>query len=287
MSAVFTPAMADRLAELLAGLKLPTLVTELLRRLTEAGHADALPVLLEVFEAEAQSRHHRRVERLRRASHLPPGKTFATLQQGRLPQPLQRRLHELATGAFLENATNVLAFGLPGVGKSHVLAALGHALVDRGHSVLWIPAFQLVQELLAARRNLSLTKALRRLDVFEALILDDIGYVQQSPEEAEVLFTLMSERYERRSLLISSNLVFSAWDRIFKNPMTTAAAIDRVIHHATILEFAVPSYRGEEARRRVPRADTSEERPPSPPPGDDNYPRASQPDDDNYPSRKQ
>ena len=142
-----------------------------------------------------------------------------------------------------------LVFGLPGVGKSHAACAIGNTLIELGHSVLFRPAYQLVQELLAAKRDLVLPQKLRRLDSFELLILDDIGYVKQSPEEAEVLFTLIAERYERRSMLITSNLVFSDWERIFKDPMATAAAIDRLVHHATILEFNVPSYRTRRRRR--------------------------------------
>ena len=123
------------------------------------------------------------------------------------------------------------------------------ALIDQGHSVLFRPAYQLVQELLAAKRDLVLPQKSRRLDSFELLILDDIGYVKQNPEEAEVLFTLIAERYERRSMLITSNLVFSDWERIFKDPMATAAAIDRLVHHAAILEFNVPTYRTRKRRR--------------------------------------
>src|SRR5215831_16146839 len=151
--------------------------------------------------------------------------TFETLEANTLPAPLMRKLRELARGEFLERAENGLAFGLPGVGKSHAACAIGNALVELGHSVLFRPAYQLVQELLAAKRDLVLPQKLRRLDSFELLILDDIGYVKQSPEEAEVLFTLIAERYERRSMLITSNLVFSEWERIFKDPMATAAAI--------------------------------------------------------------
>ena len=150
-------------------------------------------------------------------------------------------------GDFVERAVNVLAFGLPGVGKSHAAAAIGHALVSSGRSVLYAPTYQLVQELLAAKRDLVLPRTLARLDAFDLLILDDIGYVQQAPDEIEVLFTLLAERYERRSVLITSNLVFSEWDQIFKNPMTTAAAIDRLVHHSVILEFAVPSFRSDRA----------------------------------------
>lgn len=251
-ASVFSEANELRLDELAQLFRLPTLAATMTRRLTEAGHADALPVVLEVFEHEHEGRHQRRVERLRRAAQLPPGKTFATLDEGTFPRPLLAKLRELAKGAFLDRATNVLAFGRPGVGKSHALAALGHALVERGHSVLWVPTFRIVQELLAAKRDLKLPQALRRFDGYDALILDDLGYIQQSTEEAEVLFTLMAERYERRSLLISSNLVFSEWERIFKNPMTTLAAIDRLVHHAMILEFnPMDSYRGTRAKERA------------------------------------
>ena len=246
----FTADKAARMRELLARFKLPTVAAEVVRRLTDAGHDDALPTLLEVFEAEAGERSQRRTERLLRYSRLPPGKTFETLERGRLPRPVLAKIDELATGEFLERADNVLCFGLPGRGKTHAAAALGHALVARGHAVLFSPTFRLVQELLAAKRDLALPRALQRLDAFELLILDDIGYVQQSAEEVEVLFTLMAERYERRSLLITSNLTFSEWDRIFKNPMTTAAAIDRLVHHSAILEFGGKSKRADEAEKR-------------------------------------
>ena len=238
-----------RLREVLLRLKMPVLVEELLPRLTSAGHASVFPALLEVLQLEAGDRLERKVTRLLNASRLPSAKTFATLVESRLPAPLVGKLHELAEGEFVDDAMNVLLFGLPGVGKTHAACALGHALVRKGHSVLFMPTFRLVQELLAAKRDLCLPRALRKLDLFDVLILDDIGYVQQAPEEVEVLFTLLAERYERRSLVITSNLVFSSWDRIFKNPMTTAAAIDRVVHHAVILEFGedVKSFRGEEA----------------------------------------
>ena len=143
----------------------------------------------------------------------------------------------------MEQGINVLAFGLPGTGKSHALCALGHRLVETGYSVLFTPAYRLVQELLAARRDLQLPRALRKLDNFDFLVLDDLGYLPQGAAESEVLFTLMAERYGRRAIGITSNLVFSQWDQIFQNPMATAAAIDRVVHHSVILEFDVPSYR--------------------------------------------
>ena len=243
--------MADRLRELLTRFKLPTAATEMTRRFTDAGHDAALPTLLEVFEAEAGERGQRRTERLLKAARLPAGKTFEALDRARVPRHVVVKLDELATGDFLDRAANVLCFGLPGRGKTHAAAALGHALVQRGHAVLFTPTFRIVQELLAAKRDLALPRALARLDAFDLLILDDIGYVQQSAEEVEVLFTLMAERYERRSLLITSNLVFGEWDRIFKNPMTTAAAIDRLVHHSVILEFGGKSKRADEAEARA------------------------------------
>jgi len=245
-----SPDLMARLAEILTELKLRTAAAELGPGLLKAGGKDVLALVADVFAIEARERSDRRIERLRRASRLPDGKTLETLEQKRLPAPLTQKLHELAAGQWVEQAANVLAFGLPGVGKTHVGCALGHALIARGYSVLFTPTFRLVQELLAAKRDLKLPAALRRLDMFDVLILDDIGYVQQAPEEVEVLFTLMAERYERRSMLITSNLVFSEWDRIFKNPMTTAAAIDRLVHHSVILEFNVPSYRTQKAQAR-------------------------------------
>jgi DNA replication protein DnaC len=239
----------EDVARLAASFRTPTVAAELGKRLVEAGHDEALRLVHDVFLAEADDRLQRRVDRLRRASNLPPGKTLDTFDLTRLPRPLVRKIQDLATGRFLDDAANGLAFGLPGTGKTHVCAAIGHALVQQGHSVLFIPTFRLVQDLLAAKRDLDLPRALRKLDNFELLILDDIGYVKQDADEIEVLFTLMAERYERRSMLITSNLVFSQWDRIFKNPMTTAAAIDRLVHHSVILEFDVDSYRTKKAKK--------------------------------------
>ena len=196
-------------------------------------------------------RKDRRIERLRIASKLPEGKTFSNLDRKRLPRQLSSQIKELSAGHFVEQATNILAFGLPGVGKTHAMSALGHALIDADVPVYFTPTFKLVQELLVCKRDYTLPRALKKLDLFDVLILDDIGYVQQNQEEMEVLFTLLAERYERRSTIITSNLVFSQWEQIFKNPLTTAAVIDRVVHHSVILEFNVPSYRTEEAKKRT------------------------------------
>jgi len=199
-------------------------------------------------QQEIEDRRRRKIVRLLKQSGLPHHKTLGTLEMDRLPTPIRRQLPTLCEGHFLDHATNVLAFGLPGRGKTHALCAIGHEIVQHGHKVLFVPAFKLVQRLLVAKKNLALEKELRKLDRFDAVIVDDIGYIQQDRDEMEVLFTFLAERYERKSVLISSNLVFSQWDKIFKDPMTTAAAIDRLVHHSVILEMSGDSYRTEAAK---------------------------------------
>lgn len=204
--------------------------------------------LKELCEMEVRDRSERRTARLLKQSELPHDKTLATLDTKRLPSPIAKRIPALCDGAFVDRAENVLVFGLPGRGKSHLVCAIGHELVRVGRQVLFVPTYKLVQQLLAAKRDLKLDRELKRLDRFEVIILDDIGYVQQDREEMEVLFTFLAERYERRSVMITSNLVFSQWDRIFKDPMTTAAAIDRLVHHSIILEATCRSFREEYAK---------------------------------------
>ncbi len=201
-------------------------------------------------ELEVEERRQRRIQRRRRESRLPASKTLTTLDRGRLPEPVRRQLPTLCEGHFVDKAQNLLAFGLPGRGKTHLLCAVGHALIEQGYRVLFSPAYQLVQRLLAAKQALQLERELRKLDGFAAIILDDIGYIQQNREEMEVLFTFLAERYERKSVMISSNLVFSQWNRIFQDPMTTAAAIDRLVHHALIVELTGPSFRTQHAKQR-------------------------------------
>lgn len=200
---------------------------------------------------EEEQRLHRRTERLLRQSGLPREKTFRTLDLGRLPAALQLQVERLKRGTFLETAVNVIAVGKPGVGKSHLAAALGHELILQGHPVLWVSTATLVQRLLAAKRDLRLPQELTKLDKFACVLLDDIGYVQHNRDEMEVLFTFLAERYERKSVVITTNLVFSEWERIFKDPMTTMAAIDRVVHHSVILDMmGVESYRAKEAHQQ-------------------------------------
>lgn len=206
--------------------------------------------LRELAEVELADRKERRLERNRKRSRLPRDKTLATLDVSKLPLKTRRQIPTLCDGGFVERGDNLLCFGLPGRGKTHLCCAVGHELISRGHRVLFVPTFRLVQNLLVAKKELALDQELRRLDAFDAVILDDIGYVQQDREEMEVLFTFLAERYERRSVIITSNLVFSQWDRIFKDEMTTAAAIDRLVHHAVILEMTGTSFRTEEAKKR-------------------------------------
>jgi DNA replication protein DnaC len=240
----------NRLSELLLALKMPFAARQIRQPIDPALSLDATTLVVDALQAEVHERQERKRQRLQRQSQLPHGKTFDSWDSGRVPLRVSQKLRELTTGAFLATGDNILCFGLPGRGKTHAAAALGHALVANGHSVLFLPAFRLVQQLLDAKRQCQLPKALAKLDSFELIILDDIGYIQQTADEIEVLFTLLAERYERRSLLITSNLVFSEWNRIFHHPMTTAAAIDRLVHHCTVLEFTGRSLREEEAQRR-------------------------------------
>jgi DNA replication protein DnaC len=248
---------------LLRKLKLPSFVShysEMARKAQSAGWTFE-EYLGHLAELELSDRDRRRKDRNLRRSGLPQDKTLGTLNQKRLPRKVQTQLPALCRGDFVERAENLLAFGLPGRGKTHLVAAIGHELVARGYRVLFQPAFSLVQMLLLAKKELLLERQLRRLEAFDVVVLDDIGYIQQSREEMEVLFTFLSERYERRSVVITSNLVFSEWDKIFKDPMTTAAAIDRVVHHATILELTGPSIRAAEAQERNKDLDLGEKKP--------------------------
>jgi len=235
-------------------LRLPTVADVVEDALVTAQTEDwTLETFLQhLLEQEMAGRRERRITRLMKAAHFPPGKTLETFDQRRLSLRIRRQVPQLCEGKFIDRAENILIFGLPGTGKTHLAAALGHQWVQRSYSALFIPTFKLVGGLLRAKRDYELERELRRLDRFHVVILDDLGYVQQSREEMEVLFTFLAERYERRSVVITSNLVFSEWDQIFKDPLTTAAAIDRVVHHSIIIEFGreMKSVRAEEAARR-------------------------------------
>lgn len=211
--------------------------------------------LLELIEHEQEVRRANRIKRLLRESHLPLDKTFETFDRKRLPRRIDMQVSSLLDGSFLTRRENVLAFGNPGSGKSHLLCAIGHELIRRGRPVYFTPSQILVQELLAAKAALFLPQKLKRLGRYDAIIIDDIGYIHQNRDEMEVLFTLLAHRYERGSVMITSNLPFSKWETIFKDPMTTAAAIDRVVHHSVILELNLPSYRLEQSKSRKSKTD--------------------------------
>ncbi len=215
--------------------------------------------LLEIVRREREQRRIGRINRLLRQSRLPQEKTLESFDRSRLPLKVNQQVGVLVDGCFLDRCENVLAFGNPGSGKTHLLVAIGHELIQQGRRVLFRPCSLLVQELLIAKRDLELPRILKRLSKFEAIIIDDIGYVQQSREEMEVLFTLLADRYERGTVMLSSNLPFSKWEQIFKDPMTTAAAIDRLVHHSIILELNLTSYRLEASKTKT----DSEEKTPS------------------------
>jgi DNA replication protein DnaC len=237
---------------LLRALRLPTVArcAEDVAKQAEREGWSFAQYLHHLLELEVEERRRRRIERNLHESALPSEKTLATLEHKRLPAPVAKSLPTLCTGDFALRGDNVLLFGLPGRGKTHLASAIGHELVRLGKRVLFTPTYALVQRLLVAKRDLRLEKQLHALDAFDVVILDDLGYVQQNRDEMEVLFTFFAERYERRSIIITSNLVFSEWSRIFGDPMTTAAAVDRLVHHAVILELNGPSVRAEQATQQ-------------------------------------
>jgi DNA replication protein DnaC len=241
----------ERLAAYLKELHLPAFRSsyeELARQAQQEGLSFE-QYLLELAQRECQERGNKRVERLLHDSRLPLEKSWPALELKRLPAKVVQQARTLLEGSFLDRAENVLVFGPPGSGKTHLLSALGQELVRNGRRVLSRKCGLLVQDLLLAKRELKLPALLKRLAGYEALIVDDLGYVQQSREEMEVLFTLLAERYERGSVLLTSNLPFSGWEAIFKDPITTAAAIDRLVHHSVIIELNLPSYRAEQAKK--------------------------------------
>ena len=240
----------ERLTEQLRELRLPAFRDHFQSQAERAAQENlSYPQYLEALtNRECEARLQGRIRRLASTSRLPTGKTWDQFHWSRLPRATQQQFHALRDGGFLARRENVLVFGKPGSGKTHAVCAVGEQLVLHGHAVLFTTCSLLVQDLLAAKRDLKLERFLKKLAGFVALVIDDLGYVQQSREEMEVLFTLLAERYERGSVMLTSNLPFSQWTAIFKDPMTTAAAIDRLVHHSVIVELNVPSYRLETAK---------------------------------------
>jgi DNA replication protein DnaC len=242
-----------RLPLLLTELRLPT-IARLWPAITEQADREGWPAgrtLAALFEHEVAERAQRRTQRQLLEAHLPPGKTLDTFDFAAVPMISKARIAALAQGdSWLETGTNILAFGPPGTGKSHLAAALGYALVDAGYRVLFTRTTDLVQQLQTARKDLKLAPAIEKLDKYHLLILDDLSYLQKSHAETSVLFELISARYERRSIMITANQPFGAWDKIFPDPAMTVAAIDRLVHHAIILEMNTDSYRRRTAQAR-------------------------------------
>lgn len=239
-------ADAAALPVLLRQLRLPTMAgccEEVSARAREQGWS-VPQTLAALCEYELAERERRRLERHLKEARLPPGKTLERFEFDAVTGTDRAQLSTLAcdTG-WVEAAHNLLLFGPSGVGKSHLAGAIGHALIEQGLRVRYYAASALVQELQAAKQALRLADALGKLDKYRLLIIDDIGYVKRSEAETSVLFELIAHRYEAASVLITSNQPFSAWDSVFPDDMMAVAAIDRLIHHAHVLELSGESYR--------------------------------------------
>jgi DNA replication protein DnaC len=248
---------AARLPLLLAELRLPT-VASLWQSFTERADREGWPsarLLAALAELELAERARRRIQRHLLEARLPPGKTLDSFDFTAVPMISRAHVTALASGdAWLEKGSNVLLFGPSGSGKSHLGAALGHALVENGYRVLFVRTTDLVQRLQAARQALTLESAIEKLDKFHLIILDDLCYVRRDQAETSVLFELIASRYERRSLLVTSNQPFGDWTSVFPDAAMTIAAVDRLVHHAVILEMNVESYRRRSAvARQKPR----------------------------------
>ena len=246
--------IAVRLRQYLKELHLPTVreVYDEAARMAEREHLSFEQYLVHVLERECEVRRTNRIARLLRDSALPLEKTFSTFDRDRLPRAQNAQVTSLLSGSFLNRTENVLVFGRSGSGKTHLISAIAHELIHTQEKrIRFTTCSILVQELLVAKRDLKLPRYLKRMSRYDGLVIDEVGYIQQSRDEMEVLFTLLADRYERGSVMLTSNLPFSKWDQIFKDPTTTAAAIDRLVHHSVIIELNLESYRLEASKKPV------------------------------------
>lgn len=246
------PVDVHALPAMFTALRLPSFLRHW-QKLAERADAEGWPaarLLAALADIELAERDTRRIQRHLNQSGLPGGKTLATFDFKVIPSLPRARIEALAAGDWVETGANLIAIGNSGAGKTHLLCAVGHALVEAGKRVIYTRTTDLVQKLQAARRDLALEAALAKLDKFDLIILDDITYAQKDQAESSVLFELIARRYETRSLAIAANQPFSAWDRIFPDKAVTVAAIDRLVHHAHILEMNVDSYRRRAAVNR-------------------------------------
>ena len=242
-----------RLTLLLNELRLPAIkhAWEAIATRSDKEGWPAARLIATLAEHELAERDRRRLERHLGEAKLLPGKTLASFDFQAVPMISRAQLMALCEGdAWLERGANLILIGPPGGGKSHLASAMGLALLEKGWRVLFMRTTDLVQKLQVARRELALEAAIHRLERFDLLILDDIAYVTKDQAETSVLFELISARYERRSLLITANQPFGEWGRIFPDPAMTLAAVDRLVHHATIFEMNVESYRRRAALER-------------------------------------
>jgi len=253
MTAATDPIDTARLSLILNDLRLPAIKTlwpDFANRADKEGWP-AARFLAALAEHEIAERARRRVERHIEEARLPTGKTLESFDFDAVPMVSKAQIMALAAGdSWLQKGANIIMFGPPGGGKTHLAAALGLALVENGWRVLFTRTTDLVQKLQVARRNLELESALTKLDKYHLLICDDLAYVTKDQAETSVLFEMIGARYERRSLLVTANQPFGEWNKIFPDQAMTLAAVDRLIHHATILEMNVESYRRREALER-------------------------------------
>jgi DNA replication protein DnaC len=237
----------------LKSLKLSYLKSEF-QELSEQASKESLSYeeyLLEILKLEYENRNQKKIEKYLKESKIPLEKTISSFDLKRIPKKALYQFKVLLDRDFLDRKENLLIFGNPGSGKTHLICALSQELISKGKRIYFIKCNFLVQDLLIAKRELKFSKMIKKLSKFDAIIIDDIGYVNQSKREMDVLFSLLSERYEKGSIFITSNLPFSKWGRIFKDHTMATAAIDRLVHHSIIFELNVKSYRMEKATKKI------------------------------------